>query len=105
MIITITITITREGIYKGDLWIDSLSTSFFTHLHSHGRRFSVAFFCNGLRQMNRTERLKIVSGINVDLQVRRSKLIKIKPYLRENLIKLLFGLIQLIGSTQHKLNV
>ena len=39
--------------------------------------FQWPFFCNGLRQMNRTERLKIVSGKNVDLQVRRSKLINL----------------------------
>ena len=40
--------------YKGDLLIDILSTSFFTHLRFHERRFSVAFFCNGLHQMDRT---------------------------------------------------
>ena len=54
--------------------------------------------------MNRTERLKIVSGINVDLQVLRSKLINLALFVRK-LIKLLFGLIHLIGSTQPKFNV
>ena len=51
--------------------------------------FQWPFFCNGLHQMNRTERLKIVSGINVDLQVRRSKLINLALFARK-LIKIAF---------------
>ena len=39
--------------------------------------------------MNRTERLKIVSGINVDLQVLRSKLINVALFVRK-LIKIAF---------------
>ena len=73
---------------------------------------SVKFRLNefGSSGFRRIERLKIVSGTNVDLRMLRTKLINwnllyIQPRSWENLLKFVFDLIQLVGPNRRVLDV